>query len=432
MNILVIGSGGREHALVWKLKQSSQAERIYCVPGNGGISQDAECLPACAENDWKSYAALAKSRNVDMIVVGPEAPLAGGISDVLRSEGLKVFGPSQEAARLEGSKIFSKHFMRKHGIPTADFEAFDEPSKAFDYINKMPLPIVVKADGLAAGKGVAVCFTKEDAKEAVENMMVKKTFGAAGERILIEDALEGSEVSLMALCDGKTIKPLLTARDYKRIFDGNKGPNTGGMGAVSPSQVPGYTSAKIEREITSRFLKGIRQENLDFRGLIYIGLMLTPHGPKVLEFNVRFGDPETEAVLPLVKSDLAGAFAAVADSRLDEEPVEFHEGHCITVVCCSKGYPGKYESGKEIRGLDAVAGLKDSAVFHSGTVRKDGKFYTQGGRVLNCSARGKTFEEARAAAYALVNKISFEGMHYRLDIGGSNAAIPVREPIQAK
>ncbi|OGR83141.1 MAG: phosphoribosylamine--glycine ligase, partial [Elusimicrobia bacterium RIFCSPLOWO2_01_FULL_54_10] len=290
MNILVIGGGGREHALVWKLKQSPQAEKIYCVPGNGGISQDAECLPACAEGDWKSYAALAKSRKIDLVVVGPEAPLAGGIADVLRAEGLKVFGPSKEAARLEGSKIYSKNFMRKHGIPTADFEAFDDPAAALAHLDKKPLPIVIKADGLAAGKGVSVCFTKEEAREAVENMLVKKAFGSAGERILIEDALEGSEVSLMALTDGKTLKPLLTARDYKRVFDGNKGPNTGGMGAVSPSQVPGDASAKIEREITSRFLKGIQQEDLDFRGLIYIGLMLTPHGPKVLEFNVRFGD----------------------------------------------------------------------------------------------------------------------------------------------
>ncbi|OGR82438.1 MAG: phosphoribosylamine--glycine ligase, partial [Elusimicrobia bacterium RIFCSPLOWO2_01_FULL_54_10] len=293
-----------------------------------------------------------------------------------------------------------------------------------NYLKGKPLPIVIKADGLAAGKGVSVCFTHEEAKDAIETMLVKKAFGEAGERILIEDALQGSELSLMALCDGKTIKPLPTARDYKRVLDGNKGPNTGGMGAVSPSPVPPETMVKIDKEIVARFLKGIQQEGLDFRGLIYFGIMLTPQGPKVLEFNVRFGDPETEAVLPLIESDLADAFLAVSSQKLADAPLRFHDGHSVTVVCCSKGYPGKYDSGKEILGLETAASARNAAVFHSGTLRKDGKIYTQGGRVLNCSARGKTFDEARNAAYTLVKKISFDGMHYRSDIGASNAAIP--------
>ena len=424
MNMLVIGSGGREHALVWKLKLSPKTEKIYCVPGNGGISHDAEILPAPADGDWPAYIELAKSKKIDLTVVGPEIPLVGGIVNAFHVAGLTIFGPNKDAARLEGSKIFAKHFMRKHGIPTAGFEAFDDATKALNYLKGKPLPIVIKADGLAAGKGVSVCFTHEEAKDAIETMLVKKAFGEAGERILIEDALQGSELSLMALCDGKTIKPLPTARDYKRVLDGNKGPNTGGMGAVSPSPVPPETMVKIDKEIVARFLKGIQQEGLDFRGLIYFGIMLTPQGPKVLEFNVRFGDPETEAVLPLIESDLADAFLAVSSQKLADAPLRFHDGHSVTVVCCSKGYPGKYDSGKEILGLETAASARNAAVFHSGTLRKDGKIYTQGGRVLNCSARGKTFDEARNAAYTLVKKISFDGMHYRSDIGASNAAIP--------
>ncbi len=432
MNILVIGGGGREHALVWKLKQSQGVKHVYCTPGNGGISKDAEILPVFKDGDWDACVRLAKDLKIDLTVVGPEVPLVGGIADAFRAQGLKIFGPSSEAARLEGSKVYSKHFMRKHGIPTADFEVFDDAAKAFEHIDKKPLPIVIKADGLAAGKGVYVCFSREEAKSAIETMLVKKEFGKAGERILIEDALQGSEVSLMAFCDGHAIKPLLPARDYKRVFDGNQGPNTGGMGAVAPSFIPKQEMSVIERDIISRFLKGVQLESLDFRGIIYFGIMLTPQGPKVLEFNVRFGDPETEAVLPLLKSDLAQIMDAVCTRQLSLHPVESSQDHCVTVVCCSKGYPGAYAKGDEIFGLESVQASQGSAVFHSGTAIREGKTVTAGGRVLNCSAVGKTYEAARSAAFDLVSKISFQGMHFRKDIGASNAAIPARDPAEKK
>ncbi len=424
MNILVIGGGGREHALVWKLKQSRGVDKIYCCPGNGGIGQDAVLLPACAEGDWESYAALAHEKKIDLTVVGPEVPLAGGIVDVFKEKGLKIFGPSQKCAMLEASKAHAKEFMRKHGLPTAEYAVFDDAPKAFDFIartaNREPRTgMVVKADGLAAGKGVTVCKTQGEANKAVEDILVKKVFGGSGAKVVVEEALMGEEVSLMALCDGKTILPLTTARDYKRVFDGNLGPNTGGMGAVAPSPVPAEIMKRVQKEILERFLEGVRKDKLDYRGLIYFGLMLTPKGPVVLEFNVRFGDPETEVILPLIKSDLAQAFLAVCDQKLRGADLKFSREHCVTVVCASGGYPDKYQNHKEITRLEANS--KDAMIFHSGTVQEGGKFFTQGGRVLNCVGKGKTFEEAKAKAYQLVSKIHFEGMHYRKDIGDSNA-----------
>ena len=434
MNILVIGSGAREHALVWKLRQSPEARSVYCSPGNAGIGLLATLLPACAENDWDSYADLALSRKIDLTVVGPEVPLAGGIADAFRKRGLRIFGPDKASAQLEGSKIFSKNFMRRHGIPTADFQSFDDASVALDFISNSRhrasnSRFVVKADGLAAGKGVIVCENTDEANGAVEKMLVRKAFGRAGEKILIEEKLSGEELSLMAFCDGKTIKPLPFAKDYKRVFDNNEGPNTGGMGAIAPCVVSEKTARAIEQKILKPFLNGIARENLDYRGIIYFGLMLTKDGPYALEFNARFGDPETQVVLPLLKSDLLKVFNSVADRSLNEASLEFVPEFSMGVVCASRGYPGKFEAHKVISGLESAvsAGRRnDTFIFHAATSGEDGKFYTGGGRVLNVVSKGKSMEEAKTRCYQTIQKIGFEGMHYRSDIGASNS--PAQSP----
>ena len=389
MNVLVIGGGAREHALVWKLSQSPRVKKLFCSPGNGGTAEAAVSVPACAENDWNSYADFVFARSIDLTVVGPEVPLAGGLADVLRKRGLRVFGPGAAGARLEGSKAHAKDFMRRHGIPTAGFAVFDDPSLAAAHVRGLKKGCVVKADGLAAGKGVAVCDVAEEALKAVEGMMVRKDFGRAGERVLVEERLEGEEFSLIALCDGKTILPLPYAKDYKRVFDGNRGANTGGMGAVSPCPPPDKAAKEIDDLIVRRFLKGIEADGVDYRGAIYFGLMLTPSGPKVLEFNVRFGDPETQVILPLIHGDLFELFRAAADGSLDEAAPPRFEGACAGVVLASGGYPGPFQKKKVITGLEDLPQGKDGVyVFHAGTVREGGRLLTDGGRVLNVAATG--------------------------------------------
>lgn len=415
MNILVIGSGAREHALIWKLSQSKQVNKIFCSPGNGGISALAKIVPACAEGDWDSYADFAKKNKVGLTVVGPEVPLAGGIVDVFQKRSLKIFGPDKSCARFEGSKIFAKLFMKKYGIPTADFEVFENPQEALESIHIGR--VVVKADGLAAGKGVSVCDTAEQAKSAIEEMMVQKVFGKAGEKILIEKRLTGLEVSLMAFCDGETLRNLPPARDYKRVNDNDQGPNTGGMGAICPVPIPEPVLQQVQQEILQPFLHGLKAERLNYRGLIYFGLMLTEKGPFVLEFNVRFGDPETQVVLPLIKTDLLQLLTAVADQKLEEVPLEISEEACVGVVCASGGYPGKFENNQEIWGINSALQDKKVMVFHAGTVEEKEKYYTHGGRVLTVVGKDPSLKEAKRRAYGGVFKIQFNKMHYRNDIG---------------
>ena len=412
MNILVIGSGGREHAIIWKLKQSKVVKKIFCIPGNGGISQMAECT----EMDILDFAKISefvKDYDLGLTIVGPEVPLAKGIVDYFQKKNLRIFGPNKKAAQLEGSKVFAKQFMKRYNIPTAEFEVFDNPDDALSYFSTLnsKLSTVVKADGLASGKGVFVCDTKKDAEIVVKKIMVDKIFGSSGNKIIIEEKLEGEETSLIAFCDGKTILPLIPSQDHKRVFDDDKGPNTGGMGAYSPAK---FIDTNDVKKIWDNFLEGIKKEALDYRGIIYAGIMQTKDGIKVLEFNVRFGDPETQAILPLMKTDLLDLFTATVDEKLDKCKVACKNGYCVSVVVASGGYPGKYEIKKEIFGLNDV---KDAVVFHAGTKFKAGRYYTNGGRVLNVSAVDITLEKTISKVYKNIKKIKFEGMHYRRDIG---------------
>ena len=415
MNIVVIGSGGREHAIVWKLKQNKNVKKIYCLPGNGGIGMLAECV-SIPVDDIEAIGRFALEKKADYVVVGPEAPLAAGAADHFRTLGLKVFGSVKKSAMLEGSKIFSKNFMKKHGIPTADFRTFSDYSVAEKYLSGLDKPLVVKADGLAAGKGVIMCGTPEDAKKAAKDMLVDKSFGNAGKEILIEDCLEGREISVIAFCDGKTLLPMPSAQDHKRAYDNDEGPNTGGMGAYSP--VPFVNDAitkKVKERVLDNFIRGLRADNMDYCGIIYFGLLLVNGSdPYVLEFNVRFGDPETQPVLPLLRTDLVELIDATVNGKLDSITMDVSSDYSMCVVLASGGYPGRYAKGMEITGLDRV---KDAAVFHAGTRSEGGKFLTSGGRVLGVTAQGKTFREARDRAYDAVSVIKFRNMHYRKDIG---------------
>jgi phosphoribosylamine--glycine ligase len=415
MKILVLGSGGREHAIVWKLSQSRVVDKIYCIPGNGGVSQVAECVSLSLENFTK-LSDFVKEHNIDFTIVGPEAPLVAGVSEHFKSKGLKIFAPDGKSARLEGSKIFSKNFMKKYNMPTADFEVFDDYDKAVEHISQISNPPVVKADGLCAGKGVIVCDTKEQAKDAARKMLVEKVFGSAGEKIIIEEKLTGQEISVIAFCDGETILPLPTAQDHKRAYDNDAGPNTGGMGAYSPVPfVSKEIMSKIKKRVIENFIKGVKSERMDYCGMIYFGLLLVNNtDPCVLEFNVRFGDPETQPVLPLLNTDLVELFSATIARRLKDCSISIKDECSICVVIASGGYPGSYEKGKEITGLDKV---KNAVVFHAGTKRDNGKFYTNGGRVLGVTGSGRTIEDARANVYDAVKLIKFDGMHYRKDIG---------------
>ena len=418
MKILVVGSGGREHAIVWKLAQSPKAEKIYCAPGNGGIGELAECVDIGAM-EFEKLAAFAKEKEIDLTVIGMDDPLCGGIVDVFESQGLRVFGPRKNAAILEGSKAFSKDLMKKYGIPTADYQVFTDPEKAEEYLETAKFPIVLKADGLALGKGVLICNTLEEAKAGVKTLMLDKQFGSAGDEIVIEEFLTGREVSVLSFVDGKTIKIMTSAQDHKRAKNGDQGLNTGGMGTFSPS--PFYTEevdAFCREHIYQKTVDAMRAEGREFKGIIFFGLMLTADGPRVLEYNARFGDPETQVVLPRMKNDLADVVEACVDGTLDQVELEFEDNAAVCVVLASDGYPEKYEKGFPISGLEAFDGKNDYFVFHAGTKRgADGQILTNGGRVLGVTATGKDLKEARKKAYEATGWISFENKYMRTDIG---------------
>jgi len=416
LKLMVVGGGGREHALLWKLRQDNPRGEFFSSPGNAGMSQLSHCLPYKAE-DIVAIADFAQKENLDFTVIGPEAPLVEGIVDEFQKRGLKVFGPSARAALLEGSKVFAKLLMRKHSIPTAEFEVFPDPTEARAYIDRIGTPIVVKADGLCAGKGSYICRNKEEAYKAIEEIMEQRIFGAAGNRVVIEEMLEGEEASFMLLSDGDYLLPLQPAQDYKRANDNDEGPNTGGMGSYSP--VPAFPHP-LQKEVIENIayptIRAMQAEGTPFVGLLYLGLMLTKEGPKVLEFNVRFGDPETQCILPRMKGDLLEALIACQEGRLREIEMGWREEKCICVVLASRGYPGNYETGKEIKGLEEVEKMNDCIVFHAGTRKEDGKVLTAGGRVLGVVGLGKSFREARQRTYKAIEKISFENMFYRRDI----------------
>ena len=414
MKVLVVGGGGREHTLVWKLKQSSHVDKIYCAPGNGGIAGDAECVPLAAE-DLHGLADFAQEKRIDLTVVGPEAPLTAGIVDIFKSRGLKVFGPDAKAACLEGSKVFAKEKMTRYGVPTAAYRVFYDSAAALEFVRELNGPCVVKADGLAAGKGVIIAKDRAEAEQAVRLIMEERAFGDAGKAVVVEQLLQGEEVSVLAFTDGKTIKTLAASQDHKRVFDGDEGPNTGGMGAYSPPPV--YTSdlhEKAVKDILEPVIYGLADDGIKYKGVIYAGLMVTSEGPYVLEFNCRFGDPETQVVVPRLKSDLLEVMNAVIEERLDEVELEWDPRAAVCVVAASGGYPGAYEKGKVITGLDELP--PDILVFHAGTALSDGKLVTSGGRVLGITGFGATIEEAVKRVYSGVEKIYFEGIHYRRDI----------------
>ncbi|MBC8102922.1 MAG: phosphoribosylamine--glycine ligase [Cytophagales bacterium] len=418
MKILVVGGGGREHALCWKLAQSQEVHKIYCAPGNAGTALVAENVRIAAD-DIDNLVLFADHQNVDLTVVGPERPLLLGIVDAFEARGLRIFGPSREPAMLEGSKAFSKEIMRRAGIPTGDFAVFEDTGKARDYLKAQTFPIVVKADGEAGGKGVVVAQDFAEADSAIRRFMEERIFGASGDKVVIEQCLFGEEASVMAFVDGETVIPMTAVQDHKRALDGDLGPNTGGMGAYAP--VPAAPLAVVE-EVTRRILRpaveAVRGTGIPYRGILYAGVMLTDAGPMCLEFNCRFGDPETQVVLPLLTSDLASIFSAAVDAELETVPVKFAHRSALTVVLASGGYPGDYEVGKPITGLDAASKLDAVAVFHAGTRKNDeGQVVTTGGRVLSITATGETFAEARERCYAGVRRIQFEEMQYRTDIG---------------
>ncbi len=416
MNILVIGSGGREHALVWKIKQSPKVTKIYCAPGNAGIVALAECVSIAAD-DIKGLLKFAQDKKIDLTVVGPEAPLVLGIVDEFEQHNLKIFGPNQAAAQLEGSKAFSKEFLHRRNIPTAVYKIFDNPKDALEFLAQAQFPLVVKADGLAAGKGVVICKDLKEAQRAVDEIMVQKVFKAAGDKIVVEDCLEGPEASILAISDGKHFFVLETAQDHKRIFDDDLGPNTGGMGAYSPAPVvtPEMMN-KIITRIIEPTIRGMHKEGHPFKGVLYAGVMLTYQGPQVLEYNVRFGDPETEAVLPRLKSDLVEVMLAAVDGTLDKMTLKWDDRPCVCVVVASGGYPGSYETGKVIEGFSDIND-PDTVVFHAGTKLKGDKVLTNGGRVLGVTSLGKNMEDAIERVYKAVDKIKFDRAFFRRDIG---------------
>ncbi|MFH1857411.1 MAG: phosphoribosylamine--glycine ligase [Candidatus Omnitrophota bacterium] len=416
MKILVIGSGGREHALAWRLSQSPKVSGLYAAPGNAGIATLAECVPIPPE-DIPALAAFAKKQRIDLTVVGPEMPLVSGIADFFTERKLTIFGPSRAAARIEGSKIFAKQLMSQKQVPTASFQIFESQESAFASLLKRKGPCVVKADGLCQGKGVLVARDTDEASAAVRILMEKKAFGIAGARIIIEDCLQGEEASILALSDGKTILLLPSSQDHKRIYDRDEGPNTGGMGAYSPAPiVTPALEVMILEKIFKPILQGLAEMNAPYRGLLYAGLMISEEGPSVLEFNARFGDPESQAVLPRLKGDFAALLLEVAQGKFPKTSLEIDPRPCVSVVLASKGYPGPYEKGKVIEGLEDASKEKDIFIFHAGTSRENGDVVTNGGRVLAVSALGNTLEKAVQKAYRAVSLIHFDGMQYRRDI----------------
>ncbi|MBI3726159.1 phosphoribosylamine--glycine ligase [bacterium] len=416
MKVLVVGSGAREHALCWKLAQSPRVTKVYAAPGNAGCAQVAECVDTKAEQ-IDSLVAFAMGEKIDLTVVGPEVPLTMGLVDRLERAGRKAFGPTKDAARLEGSKVFAKGLMRKHNIPSADYRVFKNLRDARAYLDRAEYPLVVKADGLAAGKGVRVARDRDDALEHLLDCMERKVYGDAGNEVVVEEALQGTEASVLVVTDGKTLVVLETARDYKRACDGDQGPNTGGMGSVSPA--PGFdeeTTTTVEQRVLIPAIHAMNREGHPMKGILYAGLMLTPSGPRVLEFNVRFGDPETQPLMLRLKSDLVDLLMGATDGSLERVQPEWDPRPAVGVVVTSSGYPGKYETGKPILGL-AESDSREIAVFHGGTTKRMGKVVTNGGRVLTVTALGDTVSHARARAYEHVRTISFDGAYYRSDIG---------------
>jgi phosphoribosylamine--glycine ligase len=418
MKVLIIGGGGREHALAWSLSRSAQVSEVLAAPGNPGIAHIGRCLPVSA-GDHRSLPAACRAEGVDLVVVGPETPLIAGLADLLRAEGFAVFGPGADGARLEGSKVFAKDLFRKYGIPTARYEAFDDPDAAEAAARVWSGPVVVKADGEAAGKGVLMCETPDEAVAAVRKVMRERAFGDAGKRVVLEEWLTGIEVSLFALCDGKIVLPMQTAQDYKRIGERDRGPNTGGMGAVSP--VPCMTSELLQSAVTEILeptVRALQAEGIDYRGLLYAGLMWNPDGWKLLEYNCRFGDPETQVLLPRLESDLADLLLACANGDLSDRTLEWSPDCAACIVLASSGYPGAYAKGAVVRGLKLAAELENVVIFHAGTTVNEQKLIaTAGGRVLNVVARGATDEEALKRAYEAAGMVDYTGKYYRRDIG---------------
>lgn len=414
LNVLIVGSGGREHALAWKLAQSPQVAQLYCAPGNAGISEFATCVPLQVE-DLPSLVAWAQKELIDLVVVGPELPLSLGLVDALERVGIKAFGPNAKAAEIEGSKSFSKDLMHKYGVPTAGYGVFTDAETARSYAREMKGPWVVKADGLAAGKGVLICQTLAEADVAIDQVLVGRSFGTAGDKLVLEEFLEGEELSLMAFCDGTTVIPMVSAQDHKRVFTGDQGPNTGGMGAYSPAPLATPELLRqVQEEVLEPVVRAMAQEGRIFKGILYAGLMITPTGPKVLEFNARFGDPETQVVLPRLENDLMDVFLAVINGRLQQLQLNWKPEACVSVVMASGGYPGEYQKGIPIQGLEQVP--EGVLVFHSGTALVEQQVVTNGGRVLAVTALGNDIQAAVDAAYVGVKAISFPGAHYRTDI----------------
>jgi len=423
MRILVVGSGGREHALCWKIAQSNRCSKLYCAPGNGGIQEIAESVDIQAD-DIGSLAVFAKEKKIDFTVVGPEGPLVNGIVDRFEKEDLKIFGPDRGVAALEGSKVFAKNIMKKFGVPTADFRVFENFEDALKYVETKKLPLVIKADGLAAGKGVVICKTMDDARDALKSMMVDRAFGASGDKVIVEDCLIGEEASIIVISDGKNIVPLASSQDHKRIFDSDRGQNTGGMGAYSPALVITNELFKtILDKVIYPVINGLAAAGTPYKGVLYAGIMVTKDGPFVLEFNTRFGDPETQAILPRMKSDLVEAMERASSGALGGYSIEWDPRPCVSVVIAAGGYPNKYEKGMEIKGLDEAKKMKDVVVFHAGTRRgrrvidPAGLVITTGGRVLNVTALGDDMRKAIDNCYNAVKTVHFDKMHYRRDIG---------------
>ncbi len=417
MKVLIVGSGGREHAIAWKVAKSEKVSKIYCAPGNAGIAEFAECV-AIGAMEFDKLVAFAKEKEIDLTIIGMDDPLVGGVVDAFEAEGLRVFGPRKNAAILEGSKAFSKDLMKKYNIPTAAYENFDSPEKALEYLETSTYPIVLKADGLALGKGVLICNTKEEAKDGVKTLMLDKQFGNAGNTIVIEEFMTGREVSVLSFVDGNTIKIMTSAQDHKRAKDNDEGLNTGGMGTFSPS--PFYTAevdAFCKEHIYQKTVDAMKAEGREFKGIIFFGLMLTPNGPKVLEYNARFGDPETQVVLPRMKNDIVDVFEACIDGTLDQVELEFEDNAAVCVVLASDGYPEHYEKGFKISGLENFEGRDDYFVFHAGTKFDGNDIVTNGGRVLGVVAKGADLKSARANAYEATKLVDFDNKYMRNDIG---------------
>lgn len=417
MKILIVGSGGREHAIAASVAKSKKAEKIYCAPGNGGIAALAECVPIGAM-EFDKLVSFAKEKSIDLVIVGMDDPLVGGLVDEMEAAGIPAFGPRKNAAILEGSKAFSKDLMKKYHIPTAAYENFDDPKEAIEYLKKGSFPVVLKADGLALGKGVLICNTLEEALEGVKSIMMDKQFGSAGNKMVVEEFMTGREVSVLTFVDGKTIKPMTSAQDHKRAQDGDKGLNTGGMGTFSPS--PFYTKEVDEfckKHIYQATVDAMAKEGREFKGIIFFGLMLTPNGPKVLEYNARFGDPEAQVVLPRMKNDIIEVMEACIEGRLEEVDLQFEENAAVCVVLASQGYPLAYEKGKVIHGLENFEGKEGYYCFHAGTKLEEEKLLTNGGRVLGVTAKGKDLKEARRNAYEATGWVDFENKYMRNDIG---------------